>query len=404
MPKFAWEGRTKDDKIVKGDIDADSLTDVENMLKSLQISPTTIKKKTRELKIALPSLRGINVKSLVIFVRQLATMIDAGLPLVQSLDILAAQEPDIRLQKVLEKVKLDVEAGSTFAESLKKHPKVFDMLFVNLVQAGEIGGILDTILNRLATYMEKSMQLKGKVKSAMKYPMFVLIAALLITAGLLWKVIPIFADMFKSMGNAELPALTQFMVSLSNNFIKMLPLIILSIGGLIFGFISFYKTKFGNRLVDAMMLKIPILGTVVRKAAIARFTRTMGTLLNSGVPILDALEVVARSSGNKIIEEGILYTKAKISEGKSIAGPLEETNLFPKMVVQMISVGESTGAMDVMLSKIADFYDDEVDSSVEAITSLIEPLIMIVIGGLVGTVLISMYLPIFQMADNLTKR
>jgi len=305
---------------------------------------------------------------------------------------------------VILNVKSQVEAGSTFADALSKHSKVFDPLFTNLVAAGEVGGILDSILNRLAGYLEKAMKLKGKVKSALKYPLFVLTVAVGITTLLLWKVIPTFAEMFKSIGGRDLPALTQFVINLSNNFLRLLPFIAITIVLAVFGFVSFYRSPGGRKFIDGMLLKLPIIGTILRKAAIARFTRTLGTLLSSGVPILDSIEIVAKSSGNKVIENGLMFAKAKIAEGKSIATPLDEVGIFPKMVVQMINVGESTGAMDVMLTKIADFYDDEVDASVESITSLIEPMIMIVIGGLIGFVLIAMYLPIFSMAENLAGR
>jgi type IV pilus assembly protein PilC len=345
---------------------------------------------------------GVKTKTLVVFTRQLATMIDAGLPLVQCLDILGTQEPDADFQKVILGVKGQVEQGSTLADALKKYPKVFDTLFVSLVQAGEVGGILDTILNRLAQYTEKSMKMKQKVAGALKYPAFVLSASGGIMVILLWKVIPSFAGMFKSVGNRELPALTRFVVKLSENFIHYLPFVALIGTAATIAFIVFKRSAYGARLLDLIMLKMPIIGGLVQKSSIARFTRTLGTLVSSGVPILDGLDVVARSAGNKVIEESINYVRAKVAEGKNIAGPLDETKIFPKMVVQMIAVGESTGAMDVMLTKIADFYDDEVDVAVDSLTSLIEPMIMIVIGGMVGFVMIAMYLPIFSMADNMS--
>jgi type IV pilus assembly protein PilC len=359
------------------------------------------KRSLKDFEINLPAFGNIPTKTLVVFTRQLATMIDAGLPLVQSLELLGQQEPDRRFQRVLQSVKLSVESGSTFADALKRQSKVFDDLFVNLVAAGEMGGILDTILNRLASYTEKSMKLKARVKSAMKYPLTVLVIALGITFVLLWKVVPTFAGMFKSMGKSELPALTQFMVDLSNNMLAGLPLVTVSAIALVFGFRWAYRTDRGRLIFDTILLKLPVFGNLVRKAAVAKFTRTLGTLISSGVPILDALEIVARTAGNKVVENGVMYARAKISEGRSIASPLLETGVFPKMVVQMIAVGESTGALDVMLTKIADFYDDEVEQAVDAVTSLIEPLIMVLLGGIIGFVLIAMYLPIFTMADNL---
>lgn len=406
MPKFAWEGKTREGETKTGVMEAASTIDVELRLRQFQIIPSRVRKKggLGEAKIKLPHITGIRIKTLVIFTRQLATMIDAGLPLVQCLDILAAQEPDDRFQKIIYKVKTQVEGGSTLADALKKHPKVFDNLFVNLVAAGETGGILDVILNRLALYTEKSMKIKNKVKSAMKYPMFVLFIAGTITTLLLWKVIPTFAELYRSIGGRDLPALTLFVLNLSKNFIKLLPFIVLAIGGIIFLFITFYRSEIGRKIVDTILLKTPIFGNIIRKSSIARFTRTLGTLLSSGVPILDSLDIVAKSAGNKVIEEGILYTKTKVSEGRSIVSPLEEAGVFPKMVTQMIGVGESTGSMDIMLSKIADFYDDEVNASVDSLTALIEPVVIVLIGGIVGFVLVSMYLPIFHMAENLTKR
>jgi len=400
--KFAWEGTTREGQLRKGVVDAANKAEAEAKLRQSGITASSVKRSLGSIEIRLPRLGGVKTKTLVVFTRQLSTMIDAGLPLVQCLDILASQEPDRDFQEVIYGVKAQVEQGSTLAESLKKYPKVFDTLFVSLVAAGEVGGILDTILNRLAQYVEKSMKTKQKVASALKYPAFVLIAAGGIMVVMLWKVIPSFAGMFQSVGNRELPAMTQLVVNMSNTFIDRLPWITLISVALVVAFIMFKRSKFGGRLLDLMLLKLPVFGTLVRKAAIARFTRTLGTLVSAGVPILDGLEVVANSAGNKIIEEGVMYVRSKVAEGKNIAGPLEETKIFPKMVVQMIGVGEQTGAMDVMLSKIADFYDDEVDASVDAITSLIEPMMMIVIGGMVGFVLIAMYLPIFGMADNLS--
>ena len=400
--KFAWEGTTREGQLRKGVVDAANKAEAEAKLRQSGITASSVKRSLGSIEIRLPRLGGVKTKTLVVFTRQLSTMIDAGLPLVQCLDILASQEPDRDFQEVIYWVKAQVEQGSTLAESLKKYPKVFDTLFVSLVAAGEVGGILDTILNRLAQYVEKSMKTKQKVASALKYPAFVLIAAGGIMVVMLWKVIPSFAGMFQSVGNRELPAMTQLVVNMSNTFIDRLPWITLISVALVVAFIMFKRSKFGGRLLDLMLLKLPVFGTLVRKAAIARFTRTLGTLVSANVPILDGLEVVANSAGNKIIEEGVMFVRSKVAEGKNIAGPLEETKIFPKMVVQMIGVGEQTGAMDVMLSKIADFYDDEVDASVDAITSLIEPMMMIVIGGMVGFVLIAMYLPIFGMADNLS--
>jgi type IV pilus assembly protein PilC len=400
MPMYTWEGQTKDGQRKKGMMEAETPAEVENRLRQLQIEPGKVAKKRKDFQLKIPGIGGgVSTKTLVVFTRQLATMIDAGLPLVQCLDILSGSEPDKHFRATLIKVKETVEGGSTFADSLKKHPKIFDDLFVNLVAAGEMGGILDTILNRLASYTEKSMKLKAKVKGAMKYPVTVLIVSLVITYGLLTSVIPTFGGMFKSMGKKDLPALTEFMMAVSDKATEYMPFII---GGMI-AFIILYR-KFvskpkGRLIADTFFLNMPIFGNLIRKTAVAKFTRTLGTLISSGVPILDSLDIVARTAGNKVVENAVIYTKDKIAEGKSIAQPMLETGIFPKMVVQMIGVGESTGAMDVMLSKIADFYDDEVDQAVDGMMAMIEPLIMVVLGGLIGSVMIAMYLPIFQMGD-----
>jgi len=400
MASFVWEGRTRDGEVKQGYMDAATSREVQMRLSDMQIQNVKVRKRSRGLKLDT-LLYKVTTKTLVVFTRQMATMIDAGLPLVQCLELLQGQEPDKHFKKVLIHVKVQVESGSTFADALRKHPKTFDNLFINLVAAGEMGGILDTILNRLADYVEKSMKLKAKVNGAMKYPITVLVVAIGITIGLLWKVVPTFASMFASMGAKELPALTQVMVFLSDNLIQLLPALAVAGPLLVFMVSAFYKTEKGKLWTDKALISAPIFGDLVRKAAVAKFTRTLGTLISSGVPILDSLDIVAKTAGNKVVENGILYTKHRISEGKSIAGPLMEAGVFPKMVVQMIAVGESTGAMDVMLVKIADFYDDEVEQSVDSITSLIEPLIMVLLGGIIGFVLIAMYMPIFSMAVNL---
>lgn len=400
MALFQWEATNRQGEEKQGVIDAPSQIEVENRLRSMGLTATKIKKKKAERKpIKIPGLGGVPTKTKVVFTRQLATMIDAGLPLVQCMEILGGQEPNPEFRKILLSVKSSIESGSTFADALGKHPTVFDNLFVNLVSAGEMGGILDTILNRLAVYMEKAMKIRQKVKSAMKYPVTVLIVSITITMFLLVKVIPTFGDMFKSMGK-ELPALTAYLIDLSDKTIKNLPTVILVIVLVGAAFIWAIRTPRGKLIWHSFLLKLPVFGDLLRKAAVAKFTRTLGTLISSGVPILDALEIVAKTSGNVVIENAIMYARERIAEGKSIAGPLMEQDVFPKMVVQMVAVGESTGAMDIMLSKIADFYEDEVDAAVDAITSLIEPLIMVVLGGIIGTVLIAMYLPIFSMADG----
>ncbi len=402
MGKFNWEGTTTEGLKRKGVIEAGNADEARRKLLSIQIEPTSVRRDLTSIEISLPSLGGVKSKTLVVFTRQLATMVDAGLPLVQCLDILSQAEPDPNFKKIILGVKGHVETGGTLAEGLQKYPKAFDTLFVSLVQAGEVGGILDTILNRLAAYIEKNDKITQKVKGAMKYPAFVLIAAVGIIGVMLWKVIPQFAGMFMSLGGAKLPKLTQIVFDASQAFLKHLPVVLIVTGALITAFILFKRSKFGHRLLDRVTLKVPVFGTLMQKSAVARFTRTLGTLVSSGVPIMEGLDVVARSAGNVIIEEAIQYTRSKVAEGKNIAGPLEETKIFPTMVVQMVGVGEQTGALDVMLTKIADFYDDEVDVAVDSLTALIEPMLMIVLGGSIGVIAIAMYLPIFGMAGALS--
>jgi type IV pilus assembly protein PilC len=374
--------------------------EVMTRLRQQQITASKIKKKPIEFKISMPGSGRISRRQLVIFTRQFATMIDAGLPLVQCLDILANSEANKAFQKLLYDVKADVEAGSTFADALKKHPKVFDELFVNLIQAGEVGGILDTILNRLATYIEKAAQLRRKLKGAFTYPVAIAGVSLIVIIVLLWKVIPTFEAMFSDMGDAALPGPTQAVIDMSDWFLGNWVLVISGIVGGIMLFKYSLRTEVGREIFDSAILRAPLFGSLIKKAAVAKFTRTLGTMVSSGVPILDGLEIVAKSAGNKKIEHGIMFVRDRISEGRSMAEPLAETNLFPSMVVQMIAVGESTGAMDTMLNKIADFYEEEVDIAVEALTSLLEPIMMVFIGGIVGGLLIAMYLPIFTVADT----
>ncbi len=398
MPLFEWEGTNQNGELRTGEINLANREAVARNLEQNGIQIIRIKRKVQGLYI--PGLMPIPTKSLVVFIRQLATMIDAGLPLVQSLDILSSQEPHQGLRRVLLEVKNSVSQGNTFSDSLKRHPRIFDTLFVNLVAAGEMGGILDTILNRLADYTEKNLKLKARIKGAMKYPITVLVIALVITAGLLWKVVPTFAGMFQTMGDRPLPAITQFMVNLSENFIANLPMYFGVAITVIVSYILIRRSRRGRYATDVIFIHLPVFGNLIRKSAIARFTRTMGTLIGSGVPILDAMDIVARTSGNLVVERGVLYARDRVAEGKSIAAPLLEIGVFPKMVVQMIGVGESTGALDIMLTKIADFYEDEVDEAVDGVTSMMEPLIMVVLGGLIGSVMIAMYLPIFTMADG----
>jgi type IV pilus assembly protein PilC len=400
MPVFVWEGRDRTGKAQKGELVADNELLVRAQLRSRRIIATKVKTKPKSIfdaQIGGPRRQRITTKDVVIFTRQFATMIDAGLPLVQGLEILASQQTNRSFKGVLLDVKETVEGGSTFADALKRHPKVFDELYVNLVAAGEIGGILDTILNRLSIHMEKVQALKKKVKGAMVYPILVLIVAVAVVTILLLFVIPIFDDMFSEFGK-ELPAFTMMVIDLSNWLKKWILVVAVGVGAFIYGFRRVYKTDKGKRVIDNALLKAPLIGDLIRKVSVARFTRTLGTLISSGVPILDGLDIVARAAGNRTIQMAIESTRKSIAEGKNIAEPLAETGVFPPMVVQMISVGESTGALDAMLEKIADFYDQEVDAAVDALTSLLEPMLMIVLGGIIGALVIAMYLPIFTMA------
>lgn len=400
MPVYNWKGTNRAGKKVKGQIEALDEAAVSNLLKRQRIESTKIKEAPKDLFENISFMQPkIQETDIVIFTRQFATMIDAGLPLVQCLEILAGQSDHTTFKKLLIQVKSDVESGSTFADALKKHPKTFDDLFVNLIAAGEIGGILDTILQRLSAYIEKSLKLKKQVKSAMVYPMSVLVIAIAVVTVLLVFVIPIFQKMFDDFGGS-LPMPTQIVVNLSDFLRSYIIFILIGIALAIFGFGRFYKTRRGRILIDDLMLKVPVFGDLIRKVAVARFTRTLGTMIQSGVPLLDALDIVARTAGNKTVEAAIFKTRSSISEGRTIAEPLGESGVFPSMVVQMISVGESTGALDTMLSKIADFYDEEVDSAVGSLTAMIEPMMMVFLGGTIGGLVVAMYLPIFKIAGQ----
>jgi type IV pilus assembly protein PilC len=402
MPIFQWKARTRQGSLKKGEIEAMNEAAVMAQLRSQMLLPVTVKEKSKDVSEYLPFLKQkIKTRDLVIFTRQFATMIDAGLPLVQCLDILGNQQPNKTFQTIIRDVKTDVEQGSTFADALRKHPKPFDDLYVNLVQAGEIGGILDTILNRLAVYLEKADALAKKVKGAMVYPTTVLVIAIGVVVLMLTKVIPTFEKMFADFGG-ELPGPTAFVVALSHFMQRWIALVI---GVLIASFMAFFAARRRSlkfrKSTDALALKLPVFGPLLRKVAVARFTRTLGTMIASGVPILDGLDIVARTAGNMIIEEALRKVRAAITEGKTIAEPLAESDVFPGMVTQMIAVGEETGAMETMLAKIADFYDEEVDHAVEALTAMLEPLMMVFLGGTVGGLLIAMYLPIFKIADTI---
>ena len=403
MAKFQWEARSRTGSAQKGVMEAASQAMVEAQLKKYGFSGITIKEEGKGMKkeLKLPGFgkKKVQTKEIVIFTRQFATMIDSGLPLVQCLEILSSQQENRTFKDVLLKVKESVESGSTFADALSKHPAVFDKLYVNLVAAGEVGGILDTILNRLAAYTEKSMKLKKQIKGAMVYPATVMSIAVIVVGVILVFVIPTFAAMFAEYGG-ELPAPTKIVIGLSNFIVKYIILIILAIIGIVFAFKKYYASTNGRKTIDRFALKAPIFGQLIRKVSVAKFTRTLGTLISSGVPILDGLEIVARTAGNIVVEEAIMKVRQAISEGKTIAEPLQQSGVFPPMVVQMIAVGEATGAMDAMLSKIADFYDDEVDDAVGALTAMMEPLLMVFLGVVVGGMVVAMYLPIFKIAGT----
>ncbi|MGE5188809.1 MAG: type II secretion system F family protein [Gemmatimonadota bacterium] len=397
MPKFAWEGKTRTGTVMTGELEAPNEAFVLAQLRRQQILPVKVKAKAREFHLRRPGSGRVGQKDLAIFTRQFATMIDAGLPLVQCLDILGSQQTNAAFKSAIMKVKEDVESGSTFADALGKHPRIFDNLYVNLVAAGEVGGILDTILARLATYIEKALKLSKQIKGAMVYPSTILAVALTVTTVLLLYVIPIFGKMFTESGQA-LPGPTQFVMDLSAFSRKYFLVFVAGIIALVVAIRAYYKRETGRRNIDRLLLKVPVLGSLIQRIAVARFSRTLGTMISSGVPILESMDIVAKSAGNKIIEEAIVRARASISEGKTIAEPLAESNVFPGMVTQMVGVGEATGALDAMLNKIADFYDDEVDAAVAALTALLEPMLMIFLGVVIGGLVMAMYLPIFKLA------
>jgi type IV pilus assembly protein PilC len=401
MTVYIWEGKNRSNVVQKGELDAQSEEAVRAQLSRLKISVTKLKKKPKDLFADVAFLQPpVKQKDIILFARQFSTMIDAGLPIIQCLDILHAQQENKTFKKMLKSIKDSVESGATLADSLKRYPKHFDDLFVNMIAAGEAGGILDTILRRLAAYMEKAAKLKAQVKGAMTYPIVTMVIAVAVLMVILVFVIPVFQDMFADMGG-DLPAPTKLVVAMSD-FVKSK--ILYLIGAVVLFFIAlkkYYATQKGRETIDALMLKLPVFGILLRKVAVAKFTRTMGTMLSSGVAILEALDIVAKTAGNTAVEKAVYHTRSGIAEGRTMADPLSETGVFPAMVCQMISVGESTGALDAMLGKIADFYDEEVDQAVENLTSLIEPFMLVFLGTVIGGLVISMYLPVFKMAGNL---
>jgi type IV pilus assembly protein PilC len=400
MPAYVWKGKTRDGKAISGERVAESKEAVMALLRRDQILVASVKEKGRE--IALPKLGGgVPPKLLAIFTRQFSVMIDAGLPLVQCLEILGTQQDNKNFAKILQQTRMDVEGGASLADAMRKHPKAFDDLFTNMIAAGEAGGILDTILKRLATYIEKAVKLQAQVKGAMVYPIAVISIAGIVIAVILWKVIPTFASMFAGLG-AELPLPTRIVILASQWFVRLLPFLV--IGGIL-GYVTFkryYATYGGRRVVDRIILKLPILGVIMQKIAVARFCRTLSTLISSGVPILDGLEITARTAGNAIIEDAIMAVRKGVESGLTVAQPLKESRVFPPMVVQMIGVGEQTGALDAMLSKIADFYEEEVDQAVANLLTLLEPVMILFLGVTVGGIVISMYLPLFDLISKLT--
>jgi len=398
MPVYAWVAETKKGRKLKGELEAADERIALSQLKRRNLTVKKLKPKQKDIFESVSWMQPkVTSKDIVVFTRQFSTMIDAGLPLVQGLTILAEQSENKTFKTVLKEITKDVEGGSTLAEAMKKHSKIFDELFVNLVAAGEVGGILDTILRRLADYIEKAEKLKSRIKGAMTYPLVVVAIAIIVIAVILIFVIPVFEDMFAGFG-AALPAPTQLVVNMSRFIKGNFHYIIIALVAVIIGIRQYRSSEQGRKATDGLLLKLPIFGELLRKVAVSRFSRTLGTMIQSGVPILDSLEIVAKTSGNKILEEIIYEVRGSIAEGQTIAEPLSETDIFPGMVVQMISVGEATGALDTMLSKIADFYDDEVDAAVDAMTSMLEPLLMLFLGGSIGGLVIAMYLPIFQMA------
>ena len=406
MPTFAYSGRTRTGQTITGEHVADSMDAAVAALRRDNIMVTRIDaaraaKAKAEGKPKAPKGKSVPAKNLAIFTRQFSVMIDAGLPLVQCLEILGKQEPNKNFAAAILKVREDVEGGAALADAMKRHPKTFDALYSNMIAAGEAGGILDTILKRLAVYIEKAVKLKGEVKSAMIYPVAVIVIATLVVGAILWKVIPTFATLFEGLG-AQLPLPTRVVIAMSNGIVAYGWILIVVLGMIGYGIKSYYATEGGRRTIDRLLLKTPILGGILRKVAVARFCRTLSTLLASGVPILDGLDITARTAGNAIIEDAIQTTRSGIERGETVSGPLRETNVFPSMVVQMINVGETTGALDAMLSKIADFYEEEVDTAVAGLLTLMEPIMIAFLGVVVGGIVIAMYMPIFDLISKLT--
>jgi type IV pilus assembly protein PilC len=397
MPTFSYSARSAAGEMQSGEINLPSRDEVVTFLRRQRLVPISVKTKPKEVSFSFGS--GVKMKEIVVFTRQFATMINAGLPLVQSLTILAEQSENQKFQAIITAVLNDIQAGQTLADAMRRHPKVFTDLYVNMVAAGETGGILDTILNRLATFLEKNDALVRKIKGAMTYPAVVLFVVLAATTILLWKVVPIFASIFEDAG-LSLPTPTLFVLGVSNFLQNYIHLLILGIIGLVIAIGRFYKTSAGNLAIDKLLLRMPVLGDLIRKSAVSRFTRTLGTLVSSGVSILEGLEITARTAGNRVVHDAVMSSRKSIAGGATIADPLKASGVFPPMVVQMINVGEQTGGLDDMLSKIADFYDDEVDQAVTALTSILEPVMIVVMGVVIGGMVVAMYLPMFDLIQT----
>ncbi|MFN7942722.1 MAG: type II secretion system F family protein [Thermoanaerobaculia bacterium] len=400
MPSFVWKGKNRFGAFQEGILIADTRDAAVATLRRQNVQVNSIREKGKEIKL-LPRLpMRIKAKSIAIFTRQFSVMLDAGLPLVQCLEILGEQEEDRTFREIIQAVRTDVESGASLADAMRKHPKAFNNLFTNMIAAGEAGGILDVILHRLSTYIEKVVRLNSQIKSALVYPVTVIVIACGVVAIILWKVIPIFAQLFAGLGG-ELPFLTRMVVAASNFLVRFFIPILIVIGLIWFALKAYYKTAGGRRVIDGLMLKIPVIGMLLRKIAVARFCRTLSTLTSSGVPILDGLEITARTSGNAIVEDAVMAVRKSVEEGKTISGPLADTKVFPPMVVQMINVGEQTGALDQMLSKIADFYEEEVDTAVAGLMKLLEPVMIVILGAIIGTIVTAMYLPMYSILTKI---
>lgn len=400
MPSFVWKGKNRFGAFQEGILIADSRDAASAILRRQNVQITSIKEKGREFRLIPKFAGGVGAKRVAIFTRQFSVMLDAGLPLVQCLEILGEQEENRTFREMIQQVRGDVESGSNLADSMRKHPKAFDNLYVSMIAAGEAGGILDVILQRLATYIEKVVRLNSQVRSALIYPVSIVVIAAAVVTIILWKVIPVFAQMFAGLGG-ELPFLTRMVVGASNFLGRFFLPLAIAIFLVYVAIGRYHKTERGRRVIDGLMLKMPVVGMLIRKIAVARFCRTLATLTSSGVPILDGLEITAKTSGNAIVEDAIMAVRKSVEEGKTISGPLAETKVFPPMVVQMVNVGEQTGALDQMLSKIADFYEEEVDTAVAGLMKLLEPVMIVILGGIIGTIVTAMYMPMYAILQKI---